>query len=114
MSFCLEAIRETSEQSVNSANRLSAIIREDRARLPSLKHLAGSALRVLEVMAQKPVVSVKDVCRITGVVVSSISNAFEALVEMGVVRGITGLKRNRIFCHDRYLKVLSEGTEPLP
>jgi len=27
---------------------------------------------------------------------------------------ITGQKRNRLFCYDRYLKILSEGTEPLP
>lgn len=113
MSFFVEALRETSEQAVSTANRLSAIIREDRARLPGLKRLAGSAMRVLDVMAQKPVGSVGSVSLATGVVASSISNALAALVEMGIVKEVTGRKRNRLFCYDRYLKILSEGTEPL-
>lgn len=112
--FFIEAMRETAEQAVGTANRLSAIIREDRARLPALKRLAGSALRVLEVMAQKPVVSAGVICKATGIVPSSVSNVFAALVETGMVQELTGQKRNRLFCYDRYLKILSEGTEPLP
>ncbi len=32
---------------------------------------------------------------------------------LGIAREITGKKRNRIFAYDRYLTILSEGTEPL-
>jgi len=37
----------------------------------------------------------------------------KAMAELGLVKELTGQKRNRLFCYDRYLKVLSEGTEPL-
>jgi hypothetical protein len=37
----------------------------------------------------------------------------ESLVEMGLVRELTGKKRNRVFIYDEYLAVLSEGTEPI-
>jgi hypothetical protein len=33
--------------------------------------------------------------------------------ELGIVRETTGRQRGRIFVYERYLKVLSEGTEPL-
>ena len=36
-----------------------------------------------------------------------------ALEKAGIVRETTGQKRNRLFCYDRYLSVLSEGTEPI-
>jgi Fic family protein len=114
LSFFVEAIQETSEQAVSTANRLSVIIREDRARVLSLNRLAGTASQVLDVMAQKPILSVKGASQATGVVVSSIAKAMAGLVEMGMVREVTGRKRNRLFCYDRYLKVLSEDTEPLP
>jgi hypothetical protein len=37
----------------------------------------------------------------------------ESLVEMGLVRELTGKKRNRVFIYDEYLAALSEGTEPI-
>lgn len=36
-----------------------------------------------------------------------------ALEGRGLVKELTGQKRNRLFCYDRYLQVLAEGTEPL-
>jgi len=35
----------------------------------------------------------------------------ELLVELGIARELTGKRRNRLFVYDRYLTVLSEGTE---
>ena len=34
-------------------------------------------------------------------------------VELGIASELTGKKRNRLFSYERYLAVLSEGTEPL-
>lgn len=36
-----------------------------------------------------------------------------ALAEFGLVRELTGNRRNRVLAYDRYVAVLSEGTEPL-
>lgn len=36
-----------------------------------------------------------------------------ALVDLGIVREITGQRRNRLFVYDVYLSILNEGTEPL-
>jgi hypothetical protein len=33
------------------------------------------------------------------------------LVELGVARELTGKRRNRVFAYDRYVAILSEGTE---
>lgn len=114
MEFFMEAIRDTARQAVTTANRLTAIIREDRERIQSMKRLTGSALRVLEVMMKTPVVTVSRVSEVTTIVPSSVSNVLKAMTGMGLVKELTGQKRNRLFCYDRYLKVLSEGTEPLP
>jgi hypothetical protein len=37
----------------------------------------------------------------------------EALENLGIVREITGRKRERVFAYTRYLAILNEGTEPL-
>lgn len=111
--FFIEAIRCTAKQAVRVANNLSAIIREDRGRLPVLKRLAGSAFRVLDALARKPILSVAAICDSTKLVPRSVSNVLEAMIKLGIVKELTGRKRNRLFCYNRYLEVLSKDTEPL-
>ena len=37
----------------------------------------------------------------------------DALTEIGLVKELTGQKRNRLYSYPRYLDVLNEGTEPI-
>jgi hypothetical protein len=43
----------------------------------------------------------------------SAAKGMDALMQLGIVREITGQRRNRVFAYDRYLAILNEGTEPL-
>jgi hypothetical protein len=36
-----------------------------------------------------------------------------ALMNLGLVRELTGYRRNRVFAYDQYLAILGEGTEPI-
>ncbi len=111
--FFIKAVQETAGQAVDAAHRLSAIIREDRARLATLKRLTGSALRVLDVLIQTPVVSVGVVSQRSGLVQSSVAKSLAAMADLGLIKEVTGQRRNRIYSYARYLAVLAEGTEPL-
>jgi hypothetical protein len=35
------------------------------------------------------------------------------LMNLGIVKELTGVRRNRVFAYDRYLAILNEATEPL-
>ncbi len=39
------------------------------------------------------------------------ASAMELLVDLGIARELTGKRRSRVFAYDRYLAILSEGTE---
>ena len=43
--------------------------------------------------------------------VDKATKAMHAMEKLGIVREITGQQRNRVFAYDRYLSILSEGTE---
>lgn len=112
--FFVEAVQDTARQAVVSARTLSEMIRKDRQIVQSLGRISGSAYRVFDLLAERPVLSVSAVCKRSGLVHNTAAKVMRALQDAGLVREITGQKRNRLFCYDRYLKVLSEGTEPLP
>src|SRR5438105_11403970 len=53
-----------------------------------------------------------EVCRRTNLSFPTATKGINALVKLGIVRELTGQRRNRVFAYDRYLAILNEGTEP--
>ena len=112
--FFAEAVRDSARQAVATANELTAMIRRDRSAVQMLGRLAGSAYRVFDALTARPVLSAAAACAKTGLAPHTVLKVMAALEKAGIVRETTGQKRNRLFCYDRYLNVLSAGTEPLP
>ena len=70
-----------------------------------------SGLRVHEALKSRPILSLPEACRSTGLSYPAASSAMELLTELGIARETTGKRRNRLFVYDGYLATLSEGTE---
>jgi Fic family protein len=112
LEFFLEGIRVTSEGAVDTAQRLATMFRDDRASIEARGRRAGSALRVHDAIKARPILSMPEICRTTGLSFPAASSAMSLLVEMTIAREFTGKRRNRLFVYDRYLSMLNEGTEP--
>lgn len=111
LAFFLEGVRLTAGGAVETAQRLSMLFRDDRAKLESTGRRAGSALRVHEALKARPILSLPAAGERTGLSFPAASSAMDLLVEKGMARELTGKRRNRLFVYDRYLAILSEGTE---
>ena len=111
LAFFLKGVRSTAEGAVETAQRLSALFRDDRAKIEPIGRRAGSALRVQETLKARPILSLSAVSGRTGLSFPAASSAMDLLVELGVARELTGKRRNRLFVYDRYLAILNEGTE---
>lgn len=112
LAFFLDGVRQTAEGAVATARRLAALFVEDRGRIETTGRRAGSALRVHDALKERPILSMPEACRRTGLSFPAASAAMELLEgELGVARELTGRRRNRLFAYDRYLAILSEGTE---
>jgi hypothetical protein len=83
----------------------------DRSSIEKQGRRAGSALRVHDGIKTRPISSMQEVCRTTGLSFPAASSAMDLLVELKIARELTGKRRNRLFAYDRYLKILNEGTE---
>lgn len=113
LAFFLEGVRQVADGAVGTAERLGEMFRQDRARIEGIGRRAGSALRVHEALKARPIQPMTRVCGVTGLSFPAVSAAMDQLVELGVVRELTGKRRNRLFVYDRYLAILNEETEPL-
>ena len=113
LAFFLEGARVTAEGAVRTARRLGDLFAADRARIERQGRRAGSALRVHEAMKARPITSMTEVCRTSGLSFPAASSAMELLVELAIAREMTGKRRNRAFAYDAYLAALTEGTEAL-
>ncbi|HEU4332881.1 MAG TPA: Fic family protein [Candidatus Eisenbacteria bacterium] len=105
--FFLLGIRETAENAVATARELMDLVRGDEARLQAAGRWAGSALRVLGVLSERPLVTLKEVRRRTGLSAPAVGDAMSRLVEIGIAQEVTGKRRNRAFAYEAYLAALS-------
>lgn len=111
--FFLNGVFETAQQAVDTARTLLDLFERDRERIRGLGRIAGSCLQLHYRLQQKAIVNIPDSARALEINRTTISNCISRLEELGIVREITGQRRNRLFAYDRYVRILSEGTEPL-
>ena len=108
--FFLEGVEQTSNSAVSTAKQLAAVFSADRELIQKQGRRAGSALRVCGALTSRPILTLSGTTRRTGLSFPGASDGMKLLTELGIVRELTGNKRNRVYAYDRYLALLAEGT----
>jgi len=110
--FFADGVAETAEGAVVTARRLLEVSDTDRERIQRLGRGAVSAALVHHMLQRIPICTIARLAEKSNLTLPTVKKALDALVELGIVGEITGKKRNRIYRCDRYMRILSEGTEP--
>jgi len=113
LSFFLDGVAATADSAVSTVRRLVALWEQDRARLQQLGREANTVLRVHEALKQRPVQSVKSLIEQTQLTFPTVNKNLERMMQLGIVRELTGKQRNRMFAYGAYIDVLNEGTEAM-
>lgn len=113
LEFFLQGVIDTTERATNAAQQILDLFGADRARIEKLGRPAASALRLHQLLQERAMTSIKGAATKLGLSTPTIIAALHHLEQLGVAREQTGKRRNRLFVYDAYLKILSEGTEPL-
>ena len=114
LEFFLEGIVETSTQAADAAQEIMKVFDDDRRRIEDLGRPAASALRVHQLIQQKPIIAIPDAAQRLGISAPTVSKSIQHMERLGIVSEITGRQRRRLFVYNAYLGILSRGTEPLP
>jgi Fic family protein len=113
LAFFLKGVSETAHGAVQTARSLVDLFEVDRARIQTRGRKAGSLLRVHEALKQRPLSTLAEAAKRSGLSFPAAGSAMDILIDMRIARELTGKRRNRVFVYDQYLAALSEGTEPI-
>ena len=111
--FFLEGVISVAKLATETTERIVKLIEQDRQRIHGLKRAAGSALLVFDLAVTDIVLRIPDATERLPISEPTVATSMRHLEELGILREITKRPRNRVYVYDKYLAVLSEGTEPL-
>jgi Fic family protein len=111
--FFLSGVLDTSNQAVETTKKILALFDDHRKKIALMGRASLSALRVQELLQRKPVTSISDAAKQLGLSEPTIASSLERLQKAGLVTEATGKQRGQIFVYTPYVKLLSDGTEPL-
>lgn len=111
--FFFTGVKETADQAAQTGHALLKLFEEDRKRIEALGRPANSALRVHAYLERDPLASIARITDAVQLTHPTVTSAIGHLERLGIVQPATEAKYGRLYAYHRYLKILSEGTEPL-
>jgi len=111
LDFFADAVISTAEQAEMTARRIIELAEEDRGKIKGLGRAAPNVLRVHRRMLERPITTAGRLSKEIGITPTTIYRCLADLERLGIVREVTGRKRNRVFSYTRYLEIMNEGTE---
>ncbi len=111
--FFLEGVESSATDAVTTALRLSDLFSADAVRVRSSGRGSATALRVHQALCNRPILTLSSVCNNENMAFPTAARAMQTLMDLGIVRELTGMRSRRVFAYSAYLDLLSQGGEPL-
>jgi Fic family protein len=86
------------------------LVDSDKQKVLRISRKGPVLLTILTKLSAFPIQSIKKIAEQTGLVPNTITNALTSLIELGIVKEMTGKKRNRLFIYQGYFDTLNRGS----
>lgn len=111
--FYLQGIYFTANEAIDTVMKLTELFNTDKERIKKTGRISQSCLKLHQILINRGIINIQDASRELEINRTTIANCTKHLLELEIIREITGYRRNRYFVYDQYVNVLSEGTDPL-
>jgi Fic family protein len=111
ISFFLNGIIEVSDSAIETSKKILELQSYHRSLLWKKKISSPLAVGILEKLFYTPYVSVKDIAKGFNISFQAASTLVAQMVKIGILKEITGRKRDKRYVYIDYLNMLSEGTK---
>jgi len=107
--FFLDAVETTAIEAVQLLQDILALKeRITTEKIPTLGRKTKNAQKLLEILFQKPIISAQVVTEMVGLTPKASNDLILDFIDLGILKEITGFKRNRIFAFREYLDILKK------
>lgn len=113
LQFFLQGIIETANQAVGTVHNILKLIEQDRKKIEGIGRAAASMLTVHHYLQKFPITDSKRIEENCELTLPTVNSAFKQLLKLKVVEEKTGKARNKIYVYTEYLKIMSDGIEPI-
>lgn len=110
LEFFLDAIIATAKEASESTDEIIKIFSEDKAKIETLGRPRVSAMKVYEYLQEKGKCRIPKLAAALDISQPTATASLEHLEKLGIIKEVTGSKRDRMFEYTRYLDLLREGT----
>ena len=108
LDFFAEGVAQTAASAVTTAVELTTLFRTDGERLERIGRGGASALQVHRALERRPLASIAYLAKATSLTIPTVTAALGRLEEHGIVRELTGRRRNRVFAYEKYMRLLND------
>jgi Fic family protein len=109
LGFFLRGVAETATEATATARRIVELRENNRALVHSRGLGSNAAQLAGELLLERPIVNIKLVASMLNVTFATASKIVGDLVELQLLREITGGRRGRVFRFEPYLRLFDEG-----
>jgi len=111
--FFLSCVREAADDGVETARRLFAILSDGRRSVIEHPATTIATVRLFELLSEHPMVTLSRAIKLLDTTKPTAQKAIDALCASGILREVTGKRRDRVYAYHKYIDVLAQDTEPL-
>ena len=110
LDFFAEAVIITADQAVDTTRQLTNLSDGDRNIISGLGRATASTLQVQRALLERPIATAGWLVKKTTISPATINKCLNHLESLGIVRELTGRKRNRLYSYSRYIEIMNHGT----
>jgi Fic family protein len=108
--FFLQAVLLSAQDAADKIQELSVLHMKNTEVVGDMGRAAKTALRLLDYLAQNPIIEIRKTAAALHLAFSTVSSAVSRLCEAGILVQSAGKQRGRLFSYKAYLDLLREGT----
>lgn len=105
LKFFLEGVRQTSENSIQTFRRIIVIRQQCEEKILGLGKKTKNAQFFLRYLYSKPITDAQDVATALSISATTALRLIEDFIKLGILKEVTGNRRNRIFIFEEYLRL---------
>jgi len=113
LQFFLTGVYETANQAAQTSRGILELFQNDQQRIERLGRAIGTTLRIFKLLQCMPLISIPRASQETHISIPTVTAALTRLQELGIVHEVTSKRRSKLYSYEKYIDILSEGTEPI-